>query len=552
MATQILDTDARHPFSLIGLADRAWNTALELSIHATRGPLARGAEAMALSVMRNIAAGQLRISTPRETFDFPSLASRTERVNGVPSSESDPVKAEIRVRSDAFWIRLCLMGDLGFSEAYMYGEVECDNLVSLFKIFLMNKSRLERLDSKFSYLFTLPQKLTSYRFLNTLSNSRSNISAHYDISNEMFAGFLSQDMTYSCAIFADLDGDLRPTYPREVKATRNRDGIVSLKPPFSLPSPPGSHSPSDSGLDSGEGTNVSEDLISKLEKSTQGQDNGTEDELYLAQLRKLDHIIAKLKIPSDRPTRVLEIGSGWGSMSIRIAQKYPLATVDTLTLSSQQQDLAQQRIDEQGSGIASRITVHLMDYRAMPNEWEASFDRVVSVEMIEAVGKEFLHVYWRTIDWAMKPKDAVGVVQAITLPEARFDTYVVFPGGLLPTVTLLLETLNAGSQGRLVVDSISNIGPHYARTLREWCQRFTTKFDSVIRPALMKEYPQVMGEERPDRDMKKAAEEIEVFKRKWIYYYCYCEVGFTTRTLGDHIMTFVREGYEAYGCDIYS
>ncbi|KAF6744463.1 cyclopropane-fatty-acyl-phospholipid synthase [Ephemerocybe angulata] len=598
MATQILDTDARHPFSLIGLADRAWNTALELSIHATRGPLARGAEAMVLSVMRNIAAGQLRISTPRETFDFPSLASRTECVNGVPSSESDPVKAEIRVRSDAFWIRLCLMGDLGFSEAYMYGEVECDDLVSLFKIFLMNKSRLERLDSKFSYLFTLPQKLTSYRFLNTLSNSRSNISAHYDISNEMFAGFLSQDMTYSCAIFADLDGDLRPTYPREVKTTRNRDGIVSLKPPFSLPSPPGSHSPSDSGLDSGvdishtpsndlglSKTDVSEDLISRLEKSTQGRKNGEENELYLAQLRKLDHIIAKLKIPSDRPTRVLEIGSGWGSMSIRIAQKYPLATVDTLTLSSQQQDLAQQRIAEQGSGVASRITVHLMDYRAMPSEWEASFDRVVSVEMIEAVGKEFLEVYWRTIDWAMKPKDAVGVVQAITLPEARFDTYlaeidfirkwelytcrslsvanliVVFPGGLLPTVTLLLETLKAGSQGRLVVDSISNIGPHYARTLREWCQRFTAKFDSVIRPALMKEYPHIMGEERPDRDMKKAAEEIDVFKRKWIYYYCYCEVGFTTRTLGerraevsraDHIMTFAREGYWAYGCDVYN
>jgi cyclopropane-fatty-acyl-phospholipid synthase len=143
-----------------------------------------------------------------------------------------------------------------------------------------------------------------------------------------------------------------------------------------------------------------------------------ENELYLAQLRKLDHIIEKLKIPSDRPIRILEIGSGWGSMAIRIAQRYPLATIDTLTLSVQQQHLAQQRVSLLGPRISDRITVHLMDYRAMPQEWEAAFDRVVSVEMIEAVGKEFLEVYWKTVDWAMKRENAAGVVQVITLPEA--------------------------------------------------------------------------------------------------------------------------------------
>ncbi|KAF8526720.1 hypothetical protein JB92DRAFT_2870900 [Gautieria morchelliformis] len=106
-------------------------------------------------------------------------------------------------------------------------------------------------------------------------------------------------------------------------------------------------------------------------------------------------------------------------------------------------------------------------------------------------------------------------------------------------LSLLLSTLQAGSQGRLVVDSVVNIGPHYARTLREWRRRFLERFSSVIVPALMKE----------------GQKEIEVFKRKWIcecHYSaaCYCEVGFTTRTLGDHIVT-TREGNTAYGCNVY-
>jgi cyclopropane-fatty-acyl-phospholipid synthase len=94
----------------------------------------------------------------------------------------------------------------------------------------------------------------------------------------------------------------------------------------------------------------------------------------------------------------------------------------------------------------------------------------------------------------------------------------VFPGGFLPTLTLLLSTLQAGSQGRLVVDSVVNIGPHYARTLREWRRRFLERFNSVIVPALMKEYPDTMGGERGQK-------EIEVFKRKWI---CECHVLLTS------------------------
>lgn len=152
--------------------------------------------------MQNITNGHLRVLTYSHmyTFPLPELGNGVgEKTNGRPD-----LKAELRVLNDSFWVRLCAMGDLGFAEAYMYGDVECDDLVTLFKvspsirklnvpdfacIFLENRENLSNLDSKISYLFTLPQKITSYRFLNTIGNSQSNISAHYDISNDMFAGW---------------------------------------------------------------------------------------------------------------------------------------------------------------------------------------------------------------------------------------------------------------------------------------------------------------------------------------------------------------------------
>ncbi|KAF8073417.1 CFS1-like protein [Lyophyllum atratum] len=435
--------------------------------------------------MENLTSGQLRILTLSHIYKFPVVTE--EAAEG-----EQGFKAELRVINDVFWVRLCAMSDLGFAEAYMYGDVECDDLVSLFHIFLDNRESLSSLNSRLSYLFTLPQKLTSYRFLNTIGNSRSNISAHYDISNEMFAGFLSEDMTYSCAIFEDLDGDLKDDiHPSQWSGGHGLKRLTSK---------------------------ASSDSIKSPSRKLNGNGNGhpvppARDELHEAQIRKLKHIINKAQI---RPGhRVLEIGSGWGSMAILIAQTFPGTHVDTITLSVQQQALARTRIAK--AGLEDRIEVHLMDYRNMPPDWRGAFDRVVSIEMIEAVGAEFLEKYWQVVDWALKLKDGVGVVQVISIPEARFDRYireidfirkwVLFPGGFLPTLTLLLQSMTP-----------------------------------VIVPALKREYPEVMCGPR-------GKEEIEVFKRKWICN-CYCEVGFTTRTLGDHIISFVREGYRDYGCNV--
>lgn len=166
--------------------------------------------------------------------------------------------------------------------------------------------------------------LTNSRFANTLSNSLSNIKAHYDLSNGMFSAFLSRDMTYSCAIYPELDRDLLEEEGREAM-----NGALGLK----------------------------RIVNGSLKKDAPKEKES--DDLEEAQIRKLRHIIKKADI---RPGhRVLEIGSGWGSLSME-AVKMTNCTVDTLTLSEQQKGLAEERI--KAAGLAGRIRVWLMDYRA--------------------------------------------------------------------------------------------------------------------------------------------------------------------------------------------
>ncbi|KAK7691989.1 hypothetical protein QCA50_005394 [Cerrena zonata] len=649
------------------LLDRVWNAATEnvfsfIQSNEWMEAVSRLAEAAVVNVFSNITVGQLVIVTPEKRYAFPADYS------GANLSDEN---AEIRVIKSTFWVRLALMSDLGFAEAFMFGEADCDNLPSLFRLFLRNRTAISSLDSRFSYFFNgISQYLAKTRFMNSLGNSQGNISAHYDISNDMFMGFLSHDMTYSCAIFSTLDADLltiqgdllanTAAAGQHVSGTPSRD----LTPPTdAFDSTALSCSPSLRGLaytsvelESEEdmttpstlfgpglrlntlnkrvvrslngGDMVNGDytptLVDSPSSPTEHQESGTNqtdgseypeiDELYIAQMRKLDHIIRKADI---RPGhRVLEIGSGWGSMALRIVQTIPETTVDTITLSKQQLQFVQQRIQDAvapagnpgGLSCSERIRVHLMDYRALPEEWKHSFDRIVSVEMIEAVGKEFLEVYWAQVDWALKPDTGAGVIQCITIPEARYESYsrgldfiqkwskfslsnyvltsgllpslkpchdewwqvprlfiirfpfmpvllyfglyshqhrVVFPGGHLPTLAHLVSSLSSGSKGTLVVDSISNIGPHYARTLREWRKRFEWAFEDTIVPALKSEYPEVMNGPNGDK-------EIEVFRRKWIFYFYYCEIGFATRSLGDHIIAFAREGLEDYGCHVFN
>lgn len=222
-------------------------------------------------------------------------------------------------------------------------------------------------------------------------------------------------------------------------------------------------------------------------------------------MTKLQRFIDGAKIkPTDH---VLEIGTGWGSFAME-AVKQSGCRVTSLTLSIEQKTLAEKRIA--AAGLSDKIDVLLMDYRALPIP-KVLYDKVVSIEMLEAVGREYLETYFGCIHRLLK-KDGIAVFQCITMPEGRYEAYAkgedfirkyIFPGGHLPSIAQLVEKIGTGSEGTLIVERIENIGGHYAKTLRLWREEFMLKFESRIRPALMLEH----------RDMGDT--EVEVFRRKW-------------------------------------
>ena len=166
----------------------------------------------ASSVLKRITVGRISIVTNKCTYEFPA---------GGPdnSTSHEGLHSELRVINDAFWVRLCTMGALGFAEAYMFGDVVCEDLISTFlvstvhepsrlsipeylnwdKVFLENQKHLASFDPTHSWLFSLPQRLSSFRFLNSLGNARSNVSSHYDLSDDMFRGLKPISFSCDCA-----------------------------------------------------------------------------------------------------------------------------------------------------------------------------------------------------------------------------------------------------------------------------------------------------------------------------------------------------------------
>jgi len=239
----------------------------------------------------------------------------------------------------------------------------------------------------------------------------------------------------------------------------------------------------------------------------------TGDTLETAQRRKVGMILDKAGVrPGDH---VLEIGSGWGTCAIEAAKR--CAKVTTMTISQRQFEFVKARIEREG--FSDRIEVVLRDYRKA----EGSYDSIVSIEMIEAVGHEFLGTFFATCDRLLKPH-GVAVIQGITIPDQRYDAYRggcdwiqkhIFPGALLPSLTAMCSALTANTS--LMVESVENIGAHYAPTLRIWREALLAQKDKV-----------------------KALGFDDVFLRTWDYYFSYCEAGFSTRTLGDLQLVLTR------------
>ena len=226
-----------------------------------------------------------------------------------------------------------------------------------------------------------------------------------------------------------------------------------------------------------------------------------------AQETKLQHFIRNARIK--KSDHVLEIGTGWGSFAIA-AVKRTGCKVTSLTLSREQKDLAESRIAE--AGCTESIEVLLCDYRVLPIPKGGLYDKVVSIEMLEAVGREFLDTYFQCVNQLLKPEGGIAVFQCITMPETRYEGYskgedfirkYIFPGGHLPTVSQLIASIEKGSKGTLIVDEVLNIGGHYTKTLRLWREKFTRNFESKVKPALLEEH-----EGMTEKD-------IELFKRKW-------------------------------------
>ena len=296
--------------------------------------------------------------------------------------------------------------------------------------------------------------------------SLKNIHAHYDLSNDLFTTFLDKEtLIYSSAIYD------------AVKAPGGRPGVVF---------------------------------------------RGTLEE---AQWRKLDTLLDRAQIQHGQ--NVLDIGFGWGGLSIHAAKKYG-CKVTGITLSVEQKALAEERVKKEG--LEHLISFEVVDYRTFARRKEnlGRFDRVLCCEMIEAVGHNHLPEYFWAVEQVLK-RDGILVMEAITTPEERYESYrrsadfintIIFPGGCAPSLHALVDAAYRGSS--LTLEHIDNIGLHYAKTLQEWRQRFNAKEDIVRK----------LGFD-------------DIFLRVWNYYMTYCEAGFVSQTENCLILVFARQGCRA-------
>jgi cyclopropane-fatty-acyl-phospholipid synthase len=357
-----------------------------------------------------------------------SVPVRLTFANGTTWGAGAPDSPQMRVvRPRAFFARLGSESKIGFGEAYMAGDWTTGAGTDLADLLIPFAERMATIVPVPLQRFRafVDEKLPHHE-RNSVSGSRKNIEAHYDLSNDLFAQFLDPSMSYSSAWF-----------------------------------------------------------------------DGPEHDLESAQMRKIDGILDQAGVTAG--TRLLEIGSGWGALAIRAAQRG--AAVTTITISTEQAELARRRFAEAGVDV----DLQLVDYR----EVRGQYDAIVSVEMIEAVGEEYWPTYFATIDTLLAPGGKVSI-QAITMDHHRYlqtrNSYgwiqkYIFPGGLIPSLEAIDATLAAHTS--LAVTDQRSLGQDYARTLREWRTAFHANWDTINAQGF-----------------------DETFRRMWEFYLAYCEAGF--------------------------
>ena len=248
---------------------------------------------------------------------------------------------------------------------------------------------------------------------------------------------------------------------------------------------------------------------------------GADDTLEAASTRKLDLICRKLDLkPGDR---VVEIGTGWGGFALHAAKHYG-CHVTTTTISHEQHALARQRVA--AAGVAERVQVLLRDYRDL----DGQYDKLVSIEMIEAIGAEYLDAYFQQLGRLLKP-DGLALLQAITIEDHRYAQALksvdfikrhVFPGSFIPSLNAMLAAKARSSDLALVAQE--DFGESYARTLHAWRERFMARL------------PEVRAQGFDER-----------FVRMWEFYLAYCEGGFRERSIGVSHLLMARPGWRRDG-----
>ncbi len=403
-----------------------------------RGGLYRRAVIAALRPMKH---GVLRMI-------LPDGSEMTIGSGSNPARAAHGLHATMRVKDEQFFKRCFYFGDIGLAESFMAGEWESDELDEVIAWFILNHERSQsqsgsRIGQRILGWLGWANQLGHRLRANDMANSRKNIAAHYDLSNEFFATFLDPSMTYSSGLF--------------------RTG---------------------------------------------------EESLAEAQEAKYERICRMLELKPGM--RLLEIGGGWGAFSRMAAEKFG-CHVTTLTISERQYEWAGALRSQHG--LETAIDLRLLDYRRMTGQ----FDRIVSIEMLEAVGHEYFDTFFAKCEELLAPNGVVAL-QVITAPETRYEAMRkgvdfiqkhIFPGGHIPSVGALLESVYRSTP--FTLHDLHDFGDSYAKTLRMWSDEFESQRERV----------RSLGFD-------------EVFLRKWRYYMMYCEAGFQMRHISVVQMTLTR------------
>ncbi|MGA4608432.1 class I SAM-dependent methyltransferase [Pseudoalteromonas maricaloris] len=361
------------------------------------------------------------------------------------------LSVDIQVHSAQMYKLFALGGSVGAGESYILGHWSCSDLTKLIEIFVLNQAQLDAFENKFAFFSGIANKIKHLKNKNSKQGSKRNIVAHYDLGNDLYESFLSEEMLYSSAVYPSQEASLEE-----------------------------------------------------------------------AQQHKLAAICERLDLqPTDK---VVEIGTGWGAFAVYAAKHYG-CHITTTTISEEQHAYVKALIEKEG--LQQHITLLKQDYR----ELDGQYDKLVSIEMIEAVGHAYLSGFFTKCNDLLKPTGAM-LIQAITIACQRYQHYLkqsdfiqqyIFPGGCLPSVSEMSKQIVNSTD--MVVHELHDIGLHYARTLYDWRVRFEKAWPSL--------------------DSKRFDER---FYRLWQFYLCYCEGAFKQRATSAVHLVARKPRYQSNVC----